>query len=69
MNLEPSNRGREWRLEFKRLSGPAPSAVSLPAQLGAGLPFASASGASFRRDGDAIRIEPDATDWTCVWRT
>ncbi len=51
LKLEPGGRG-EWRLEFRRGSGPAPESVVLPVALGARLRFAEARGAGVRVDGD-----------------
>ena len=67
--LEPENRGRTWHLRFRRENGPAPSAVRLPAALGARLRFASASGAAAKPEGGEVIVDPEARDWSATWKT
>jgi len=67
LELEPLEGRRGWRLEFERGTGPAPGSVQLPATLGVGVSLSDLSGATFRREGDAILVAPEAQSWSAEW--
>jgi hypothetical protein len=69
MALEPEGRGRVWRMRFQRATGPSPSAVRLPAALGPRVRYASVSGAAAKLAGGEILVDPEARDWSAVWKT
>jgi hypothetical protein len=66
LKLEPDGRG--WRLDFAREAGPAPSRLLLPAGLDGRLREFECKGAGFRREADAILVEPGARAWSAAWR-
>ncbi len=68
LTLEPVRRNTEWRLKFQRAAGPAPSRLVLPSHLGRNLQFVGAQGASTRREGDRILIDPQAHNWEGTWK-
>ncbi len=68
LELEPDDRGRAWRLAFRRAEGPVPASVVVPRGLGSRLSLTGVSGASYRRAGDAIEVDPAAAAWSATWR-
>lgn len=68
LRLEPEDRGRAWRLAFDRADGPTPASVRLPPMLGSRLSLVDVSGASYRRTGDTVEIDPAVSSWTAIWR-
>jgi hypothetical protein len=65
--LEPATT-TSTTVKFARHGKPATiDAVELPATLGAHN-FASMEGATFKRDGDRILIDPQALSWTAIFR-
>jgi hypothetical protein len=68
LQFEPLDRGRGWRLEFQRESGPTPQQVSLPRTLGGRFQFARTEGAHFRAAGEEIMVDSAASHWTGFWK-
>jgi glycogen debranching enzyme len=68
LDLEPLDRHQGWQLKFERGTGPAPATVQLSANLGSRLRFVEVTGASIRRQEDAILVDPEATSWAATWR-
>jgi hypothetical protein len=66
--LEAARGNSEWHLRFQRAVGPAPSRVSLPANLGGKLRFQTAEGAGTQLDGDHILIDPQVHKWEAIWK-
>lgn len=69
VNLEPFDRHRGWRLQFRRGSGPAPSRVRLPMMLGSSFRFSGIRGAGSRREKNTVFVAPGATSWEAVWKS
>jgi hypothetical protein len=67
LSLEP-DAGRKWRLSFERDGGPAPTSLTIPAQLG-DLALESVSGAGQTPTSvpHLVRVDPGAINWTAVW--
>ena len=68
LNLEPVSGSSGWRLSFERGTGPNPGTVSLPATLGLRFQFADVKGATFRRVGPMVNIQPESSSWQAVWK-
>jgi hypothetical protein len=68
LNLEPLNLGSGWQLRFERGKGPHPETVSLPATLGSRLLLAEVKGATFRRAGAKVIVQPEGSSWQAVWK-
>jgi hypothetical protein len=66
LRLQPTAKSG-WRLEFQRDGARAPKSVEITADI-----FhpreAHIAGASFRRAGDRIAVDSDATKWTVTWQ-
>ena len=69
VNLEPFDRHRGWRLQFRRGSGPAPGLVELPMMLGSNFRFSGITGAGSRQERNTVLIAPGATSWEAVWKS
>jgi hypothetical protein len=67
LSLEPDARGK-WRLRFERDGGPAPTSLTIPAQLGS-LALESVSGAGQTQTSvpHMASVDPEAKSWTAVW--
>jgi hypothetical protein len=68
LNLEPLSGTSGWRLSFERGTGPNPGTVSLPATLGLRFQLADVKGATFRRAGAMVNIQPESASWQAVWK-
>ena len=68
LNLEPVSGSSGWRLSFERGTGPSPGTVSLPATLGLRFQLADVKGATFRRVGPMVSIQPESSSWQAVWK-
>ena len=67
LTLEPEQRGRGWRAEFRRGEGPAPQAVELPPSFGARFRFGEIKGAGYKSENGRIRVDPAASSWQARW--
>ena len=61
LELEPAG-ARGWRLRFDRDSGPTPTSVSLPANIGA-LQVKKVSGAGSKINGQVVEVDPFGKKW------
>jgi hypothetical protein len=68
LNLEPASGSSGWRLSFERGTGPNPKTVSLPATLGLRFQLTDVRGATSRRAGAMVYIQPESSSWQAVWR-
>jgi hypothetical protein len=68
LNLEPLSGTPGWRLSFERGTGPNPGTVSLPATFGLRFQLADIKGATFRRAGAMVNIQPESASWQAVWK-
>ena len=64
LELEPAG-ARSWRLRFDRDSGPSPTSVSLPANIGA-LQVKKVSGASSKISGRVVEVDPFGRKWDAL---
>jgi hypothetical protein len=61
LELEPAG-ARGWRLRFDRDSGPSPTSVSLPVNIGA-LQVKKVSGAGSKINGQVVEVDPFGKKW------
>jgi hypothetical protein len=66
MNFEPLDRGRGWRLTFRRDQGPDPATVSVQTTLGK-YRLSGGDGVRMNRQGATAMLDPSARQWTLTW--
>ncbi|MGO9272590.1 MAG: hypothetical protein ACLQOO_20545 [Terriglobia bacterium] len=69
LNLEPASGSSGWRLSFERGKGLNPETVSLPTTLGSKFQLADVKGATFRRVGAKVNVEPESSSWQAAWKS
>ncbi len=68
LTLEPLDRNQGWQLKFRRGTGPAPSSVQLPFNLGERFHFMGVENAKASRKSKTVLVAPETTTWTATWR-
>ncbi len=67
MTLERDSLGKEWRLLFRRSSGPPPEKVYVPEYPGNRLRFERCLGAAAVRENGQIALDPHSASWAAFW--
>lgn len=66
LDLEPLDRGRGWRLVFRRDAGPAPSQLEAPQRLGK-FKASRIEGSTMNPQGGSVLVSPEQDSWTLYW--
>jgi hypothetical protein len=67
LDLELTPEARGWRLTFRRVAGPAPGSLKLPARLG-NARFWRVQGAAAKAAGGVVEVDPSAAAFSATWR-
>ncbi len=67
LDLEPLDRGRGWRLVYRRGTGPAPARLEAPVKLGK-FKASRVEGSTMKLQGTGtLLVSPEQNDWTVFW--